>query len=191
MSKKKKIFIIIIAAVVVLLLLFFFWLLWSKKIVVIKKTSPVTTSQTSVSSAARETDDQTTAILSEETATVQSGLESLSRAFAERYGSFSSDSEKANLRDVLDFMSGGLRSQTEKYLDSTKPSADYYGVTTRVLSVEVIALDDLGGTAKISVATQRTESKGSPQNMTIVYQTLSLDYVKEGDLWKVTSAVWQ
>lgn len=192
MSRKKKIFIIIIALVVFLLFLLFFWLLWSKKMVVVKKSNPSANTQIITNAAAREEAEPEISVLTDQqTAVAQSGLESLARAFAERYGSFSSESELANLRDILDFMSSGLQVKTESYIVSVKPSVDYYGITTRVLAVEVVALDDTGGTAEVSVSTQRSEAKSSPQNTNTFYQTLLLDYVKEGGLWKVTSAVWQ
>ncbi|MFH1252842.1 MAG: hypothetical protein V1664_00720 [Candidatus Uhrbacteria bacterium] len=191
MSKNKKILIGILGLLVLLLLLLFFWFLWPKKTVQVQN-SVTANQQAAVNAAPRETPKIETPVLTDQQVKVnQSGLESLAMTFAERYGSFSTDSDFANLKDVLDFMASGLRLETENYIVSAKPTANYYGVTTRVLSVEVATFDEAAGTAQVSVSTQREESVGSPQNSSIKYQNLLLAYVKEAGLWKVTSATWQ
>ena len=38
--------------------------------------------------------------------------------------------------------------------------------------------------------TQREEAIGSPQNISVKYQEIELEYVMEGGVWKVDSANW-
>lgn len=131
---------------------------------------------------------------------VETVLQNLVMIFTERYGSYSSESEFANLYDVMELMSASFQEETADFISSaSSPSLSergvggegYYGVTTRVLLVKAISIDEEGGTAVLEVSTQQEESRDSPQNSEIKYQTLVLSCVKEGDVWKVASAVWQ
>jgi hypothetical protein len=117
-------------------------------------------------------------------------LQSASKTFAERYGSYSAEAEFANLRDVLPLMSASLAAQTEAFVGRAVVSDEYYAVTTRVVSVSVNAVDEAAGTAEATVTTQREEARGSQQNVSVRYQDLRLTFVREGDEWKVSSAAW-
>lgn len=118
-------------------------------------------------------------------------LQSASKTFAERYGSYSTEAEFANLRDVLPLMSASLAAQTQAFVDGATPAAEYYGVTTRVISLSVDSVDESAGVATVTITTQREEAKGSVQNISVRYQDLKLTFVKEGGAWKVSSANWQ
>lgn len=122
---------------------------------------------------------------------VETTLQNLAVIFTERYGSYSSESEFANLYDVMELMSASLQEETKDFISSASVFPAYYGVTTRVLSVKAISIDEEGGTAVLEVSTQREESKNSPQSSEIKYQRLTLKYIQEDGVWKVNSAVWQ
>jgi len=120
------------------------------------------------------------------TATIQSA----SKTFVERYGSYSTEAEFGNLRDVLPLMSASFAAQTEAFIEGATSAKEYYGVTTRVVSLSVDAADEIAGTATVTVTTQREEAKGSIQNISVRYQDVRLTFVLEDDAWKVSSAIW-
>jgi len=187
MSKKKKILIAAIIALFLLLLALLIWFLNQKtpaaKVVVVTNTEKPVNTPSQTNTEVTETN------VDVETVKRDSTLQSLAITFAERYGSYSTESSFANLYDVMDLMTASLRSETEKFVATAKNSPDYYGVTTMVLSVKLITEDETS--ASLEVSTQRDESVGSPQNSEIKYQKLLLSCLKENGIWKVSSATWQ
>ncbi len=189
MSKKKKILIISAVVLLIILLFLLIWFLSSQKTSI--KTPVVTTEpKTEQVIQPRENGGAVTSPTTPaETNNVDTSLQSLAIIFAERYGSYSTESDFSNIYDVMDLMSGSFKTETEKFLASVKAATEYYGVTTRVLTTKVTSSDETSATVEVS--TQREESKGSPQNSEIKYQKLILSCLKENAVWKVNGAVWQ
>jgi hypothetical protein len=119
------------------------------------------------------------------------GVETVAKLFVERYGSYSTEARFQNIRDVMSLASARFATELQAQIDNAPAPTEYYGVTTVVLSVNVVSMDDAAGTAFASVSTQRTESKGSPQDHHVFYQTMELAFVKSGGEWKVESATWK
>jgi hypothetical protein len=115
----------------------------------------------------------------------------LTKTFTERYGSYSNESDFANLEDVLVLMTDGLAASTQSFIDSARVGEEYYGITTRVISMDVREQDDEAGYASVLVKTQREEAVGSPQNISVVYQELILKLVHVSGSWKISAADWQ
>lgn len=120
-----------------------------------------------------------------------SALQVLVRVFVERYASFSTESDFANLRDALPFMTEAFAGRTQAEMEKGNTGTAFYAVTTRLVSTQVLDLDEAAGTARVSVSTQRNESIGSPQNSTLGYRDMLLELRKLQGVWKVDSAVWQ
>lgn len=118
-------------------------------------------------------------------------IQSLAKTFTERFGSYSTEADFANLRDVLPLMSASYAGQTQAYLATAVSPSEYYGVTTRIVSIKVLSSDEAAGTASLDVSTQREEAKGSVQNVSVRYQTLHLSLLKENNAWKVDTATWE
>ncbi len=116
---------------------------------------------------------------------------SLSKTFVERYGSYSNEANFSNLVDVLPLMSASFASETEQFIASNDPPEEYYGVTTRVITVSVDSQDETTGSAQVSITSQRQESVGTPQNSEIKFQDIVLTFITEGGSWKIDSATWQ
>ena len=122
--------------------------------------------------------------------TASADVISLSKTFVERYGSYSNEADFSNLVDVLPLMSDSFASQTESFIEQSEAPEEYYGVSTSVITVEVVNEDEESGVAQVLVNTQREEAIGSPQNISVKYQEIELEYVMEGGVWKVDSANW-
>ena len=119
------------------------------------------------------------------------GLGALAKTFAERYGSFSFESEFENMRDVMPLMTDAYAAATAAELAAKKASEVFYSATTRVIATSVDALSEEEGVATITVTTQREIVSDDPGNRTVRYQPLLLTFEKIKGVWKVASARWQ
>lgn len=188
MTNKKKILIVSAVALLIILLFLLIWFLSNQKVPV--KTVVVTETKTDQIIPSRDNGGTVSnSTVPTEVKNVDTNLQSLAITFAERYGSYSTESDFANIYDVMALMNASFKSETEDFLASAKTSKEYYGVTTMALAANITAQDESSCT--IEVSTQREESKGSPQNSEIKYQKLVLSCLKENDVWKVSEAVWQ
>lgn len=125
--------------------------------------------------------------------TEEQDLQRIASSFAERYGSFSNQSDYTNFESLYAFMTASFVAQTKNTVQQDRAKAHdntvYYGITTKRVSVQTLAYDTDAGTARLSVQTLRHESVGSttsrtyPESMTITMQ-------KENGVWKVSAAEW-
>ncbi|KKW32353.1 MAG: hypothetical protein UY77_C0026G0006 [Candidatus Uhrbacteria bacterium GW2011_GWA2_53_10] len=110
------------------------------------------------------------------------------KSFVERYGSFSTESNFANLRDVLPLTTGELETKTHQLLANPPVPTEYYGVTTRVVAITLGEMDE--GNAEVTVSTQREETKGATKTTSVRYQSIKLSLQKVNGEWKVSNATW-
>ena len=118
-------------------------------------------------------------------------VEVLAKSFAERYGSYSNESDFQNLRDLEPLMTGQMQTEVNALIARTEVGENYYGITTQALSVDVLELEEDLGYALVEVLTQREEAIGSPQNTEVIYQTISLELTKPGTVWMINAATWE
>lgn len=110
----------------------------------------------------------------------------MAKIFTERYGTFSSDNESANIRELEPLVTPNFwRALSGKI----KPAAsgEFYGVTTVAAASDFIEYGETE--AKISVTTQRTETKGavvSEKN-----QKAEVTLIKSGEQWLVSGFEWK
>lgn len=121
--------------------------------------------------------------------------ERMAGSFAERFGSYSNQSDYSNIEDLMIFMTGSMKEWAEGYIIKTAgKSGDrsiYYGITTKSVAEEVKNFDQSGGEAEILVTTQRREASGARANFRTFYQDITIRFKKESGAWKVDAAVWQ
>jgi hypothetical protein len=117
------------------------------------------------------------------------------RSFAERFGSYSSQSDFSNIEDLSLSMSSRMRSWARDYIFELRSNRDYsedfYGITTRALIEPKIKNFDLeGAIVELSVSTQREEI--SALGVADSYsQEIDIRFIKERGEWLVDSALWQ
>lgn len=124
-------------------------------------------------------------------------LKKMAALFAERFGSYSNQSNFSNIEDLKTFMSVRMTTWADSYIaqqrkgNREKAVVIYYGITTKsILSVSK-KIDDEGGVAEILVKTRRRESTMSANNSSKSFnQDISITFVKEGGNWKVDTAYW-
>ena len=125
----------------------------------------------------------------------QAQLERLAASFAERYGSFSNQSNFQNLKDLMVFMSVDMQERVISYIEvASKQRGDtsnYFGMSTQSLVTNIEKLDNDKGEAVILVKTIRQEATGDINNINKKNQNIRLSFVKENGDWKVDKADWQ
>ncbi len=121
-------------------------------------------------------------------------LETLTRSFAERFGSFSNESDFTNILELRSLMTPSMAAWADAYVADGRAratvGAPYYGLTTRALQVLVGSLDAKSTTATVTVATQRREARGDGTPR-IFYQSLVLELQKISGDWKIHRAEWK
>ena len=122
-------------------------------------------------------------------------LARLASAFAERFGSYSNQSNFENITDLEVFMTKRMQTWAENFIEKSraeKPDASiYWGITARALKTEILNFDESLGKTEILVSTQRREAVGTTTNAKVYYQDMSLKFAKEGGAWKVDEAAWK
>lgn len=125
----------------------------------------------------------------------QEDLKRIAASFAERYGSFSNQSNFGNIRDLKIFMSSDMQDWADDYVKAEiakkTDSSIYYGITTKAVSQEVLNYNEDDGSAEILAHTQRQEAIGTTNNISRFQQDLKLMFIKERKAWKVNGAYWQ
>jgi len=187
MSRRNKILLVVGLLTVILVLL----LLWFLRGGATANPQPVTTPpQASVTPSAPAVSEEAQQAAVEQKVK-NAGVETVAKLFVERYGSYSTEAQFQNVRDILPLATVTYAAQLQAQIDAATTPDEYYGVTTIVLSVTVDQMDEVAGTAHATVSAQRDEAKGSPQNSAIRYQKMDLTFAKEGGEWKVASSTWE
>ncbi|MBU0614329.1 hypothetical protein KJ766_03570 [Patescibacteria group bacterium] len=116
---------------------------------------------------------------------------SVARSFVERFGSFSSESDYSNIEDVKQLSTANMQSRLSSVVIAAQndQAQGYYGVSTRVMVIEIENQTDSSATLRIT--TQREESIDSPANTTIRYQDIILQMVWDGQKWLVDDFTWE
>lgn len=122
-------------------------------------------------------------------------LKILAASFAERFGSFSNQSDFGNIRDLKILMSQRMADWVDTFIQGEiakkTSSSIYYGITTKAVFENVKEFDTTRGTASVLVSTQRKESTGTTNNSTKFAQDILLNFVRKNGVWKIDSAYWQ
>ncbi|OGH63428.1 MAG: hypothetical protein A2848_02615 [Candidatus Magasanikbacteria bacterium RIFCSPHIGHO2_01_FULL_50_8] len=114
-------------------------------------------------------------------------LKRVSIDFAARFGTYSSDAQAENLKQLLPQLSGDLKQWAEKNIAAavTVSADSFTAVTTVALSAKIISQST--SKAMVEVSTQRTYVNGTDAR--VVYETATLSLVKSGS-WQVESVTW-
>lgn len=106
--------------------------------------------------------------------------------FVARFGTYSTDAQSENLKQLLPSMSGTLKTWAQGIIASATVGAEKFsGVTTKALSAKIISQS--GGSAVVEVSTQRTFTEGNATRVT--YETATVSLTNNGS-WYVESVKW-
>jgi len=125
----------------------------------------------------------------------QEELERMAAAFAERYGSYSNQTNFSNLESLLVFMTQPFQRETKAFVASERAkdqdTSVYYGLTTKATSVTTQSFNESRGSASFLVQTHRREAIGTTSNVRSFDQAVLIEMRREGGAWKVSRATWQ
>ncbi len=116
----------------------------------------------------------------------------VARIFVERFGSYSSETDFANVDDVKALATPSYQAELESLVNGYRrqfdDTAGYSGVSTRVISLKIVSESETASTFKLT--TQREEAVGTPGNTTLRYQDVEVSLVKTGDDWLINDLTW-
>ncbi|HBL39695.1 TPA: hypothetical protein DDZ10_03435 [Candidatus Uhrbacteria bacterium] len=181
-DKKKRL--VLIAGILVLLLILLL-LFWPKKK---QPEAPLTETPSASPAPVAETSLVAPLIEREVPTPSQASAEAVARTFAERYASFSAESHFINITDLFPIMTDAFRTRQKVFIESAEPLDEYYGVTSKIVSLSAVLFTD--SVAVVDASLQRIEARGSAQNMATKYETLRLNLVFENGSWLVDGAEW-
>ena len=107
------------------------------------------------------------------------------RIFIERYGSYSTDNNQQNIKEIKDLVTVSLWQELSKRI-GTKSSGDFLGVTTKVIAVRMDSWDTTA--AKFSLSTMRKETKNNKHSN--VQQDATVSVEKSNGNWVVSKFEW-
>jgi hypothetical protein len=202
MSRRAKIVISVIVLLLVALVAALLWWLYSRQSTALPvvNTAVDTTTNTAplpiVNSPPRNTNTPTVPVV-ETPAPQPSGqaaVRRLAMAFAERFGSYSSEGDFTNITDLRSLMTPSLQTWADRYVEEQRAKAStgamFFGTTTRALNAEFQSFDDGAGTASVTVSAQRRETSSTDAEGRVYYQDLRMVLVKQGGAWLVDSVRW-
>lgn len=116
------------------------------------------------------------------------------RAYAERLGSFSTQSDYGNFTDLQMYMTPSMRAWADTYVAEQKASAksgSYYGIEAKALTAEVKSFNDSAGTAQIIVTAERRTSTTEIGGGEPYLQKLDIGFLKINGEWLMDKAYWE
>ncbi len=161
----------------ILILLLILWLLWPRK------KSPSTSSSAPTNQKELVAPVQFAPAQTRPASTpVQSSVETVARTFAERYDSFSVESDFANLRDLLPLMTASFAARTEAIIKAgTSSSTGSFGMSAKAITISTKSFTETDALVEVGLQ----EVKETNGQTTTGYRTLGITLVKSENGWLV------
>ncbi len=114
----------------------------------------------------------------------QNSVKQLAKIFIERYGSYSTDNNFQNIKDVEDLVTDELWGKINK---TSAATSTFMSVLTKAISVNLT--NRQSSSAEVSIKTIRT----TDQNGTVSQKTqgVKVSLVKQGENWLVSKFEWE
>ncbi len=116
----------------------------------------------------------------------KNGAQQLAKVFVERYGTYSTDNNFQNIKDVETLVTQSLWSKISAPMSAKTTTGSFAGVTTKVISMNLTSWSDTKATVELK--TMRTEEKNG--TVTTRYQNATVEMVKVGTSWLIDKIVW-
>ncbi len=124
----------------------------------------------------------------------ENDFKQLARSFAERFGSYSNQSNYGNIEDLKILMSSKMKTWANDYVkelrNNNSYSGSFYGITTKSLiepSLNNFSLES--GKVEVLLSVQREEISTSEPKL--YNQDIKIVFIKESGEWLVDEAIWQ
>lgn len=124
----------------------------------------------------------------------QNDFKQIARSFAERFGSYSNQSDYGNIEDLRSLMSSSMKTWADEYVADLKANSSsnsaYSGIITKALLEPKIENFDLSSKrVETIVSTQREEVSTDGQNKNFK-QDIKIVFILENGEWLIDSATW-
>ena len=117
----------------------------------------------------------------------QNGVRQFAKVYVERYGTFSSQNNFQNLKDLKGLSTDSLWQKIDALIKNAKQQVEFLGVTTKAITTNI--LNWSGDKAIVELKVTRTEERSS--GTTDKIQTYTLNLIKTGQGWLVDKIVWK
>lgn len=119
----------------------------------------------------------------------------MATSFAERFGSYSNQSNYENISDLTVLMTKKMKVWADSYVKDLKNNAEYsgshYGISSNAfVGAQIENFSPKSGTVKVLVNLQRSENNSDGEDV-VFEQDIEIVYINEGSEWLVDSAVWK
>lgn len=123
---------------------------------------------------------------------LEATVKSMALSFTERIGSYSNQSNFQNIIELKPFMTEKMLSWADNFIAQQEGGdvSEYFGVTTRVLSTQILEVDDLVGEALVELNTQKIESEGQNRDNKVKYQKARVSLLKVDGKWMIDDLKW-
>lgn len=118
--------------------------------------------------------------------TEKNAVTQLAKVFVERYGTYSSDNDFQNIKDVETLVMRSLWSKISAPITAKTSSQSFVGVTTKVISMDLTYWSDIK--AIVELKTTRIEEKNGL--VTTRYQNATAELVKQNTVWLIDKISW-
>jgi len=201
MSRRTKIILTIFIIVVVLIFIFLLFLFLKKirpeEVVVNKNVAPpMELAPPPPPPEFIQVEDKIVGISKNQPENLEANLKRLAQSFAERFGSYSNQSNFENIEDLKPLMTSSMIEWANKFIEEERKKveeiSEYFGVTTKAVSVSTKFFNEEEGRGEFLVSTQRSEAKGTTTNIVnVYYQDILIKFKRVGEDFKVEGAFWQ
>ncbi len=119
----------------------------------------------------------------------KNGAQQLAKVFVERYGTYSSDNNFQNIKEVQTLVTESLWSKISAPITAkttTSANQNFTGMTTKVISMDLTSWSDAKATVELK--TSRIEEKNGV--VTTRYQNAIVEMVKLNGVWLVNKLLW-
>jgi len=187
----KLIIFISIGIIIIIALLFVIKFIYEQNF---PKTEPVETApiiESKIEEQVIETDE---IVLLTEEAKEKNNIERMNLNFIESLGSYSNQSDFQNMVGLKVFATSKMQIWIDNFIKKEKEQNklvnNYYGITTKALSIKENNFNTEKNQVNILINVQRQEAKESTLNFKVFYQDVLVKSIKEGEYWKIDEVEW-
>lgn len=149
-----------------------------------------TTTSTTTETTGTTTTPDTDVVINDAIVDDASSITRLARNFTERYTSYSTDTNYANIEESRDMMTAQMSTQADQVIaNDQQDNTVFYSVVSQATNVSLtdFVAGATGATIEVSVRQTLTTGQANP---TYQNRTARLTMKKEGVTWKVDSFRW-
>jgi len=116
----------------------------------------------------------------------KNAAQQMAKIFIERYGSYSTDNDYQNIREVETLVTPNLWATLSKKIGTPINGGDFYGVTTKAVTTNI--LDWAKTSAVVEINAMRTENMNG--TISTSNQKVKVTVLQSGDQWVVDKFEW-